>query len=336
MLTAIMFIVVIIISLTIAYINGMHDGGTIVATAITSRLTTPMKVIVLAGTANFLGAILLGTSVVSTIYEGVVYPATILSGPQDKSYMFLLAALLGSAVWNLFTWFVKLPSSASHSLIGAMMGSDIAYMGLYSVVWPSVYLKVILAMIISPLIGFVFGFIFYKAEMRGLRYGTSKLDKHVHTLHLLSTFFLSLSYGSNDSQKIMGVILLALTVKEGTAVSLPVWAIILSGLVLAIGTISGGYNMIRTVGFDITKINVKKSFASQFAAFFVTTAANFTGLPISATQVVTATVAGAGTGESARGVHWPIMSKILISWLVTIPCSLAVGFVLFQILTWSL
>ncbi len=329
-----MFIAVAAISLIIAYINGMHDGGTIVATTITSRLITPGKAIIMAGVANFLGAVLLGTSVVSTIFEGVVYPGTILSGPQEQSYVFILAALLGSAIWNLFTWFVKLPSSASHSLIGAMMGSGIAYMGLDCVEWQSIFFKVILAMIISPVIGFVFGFIFYKAETRALRYGTSKLDKHVHTLHLLSSFFLSLSYGSNDSQKIMGVMLLALAVREGSAVQLPIWVILLCGTALALGTVSGGYNMIKTVGFDITKINVKKSFASQFAAFFVTTAANFTGLPISATQVVTATVAGAGSGESVRGVNWEILSKILISWVVTIPCSVAVGFVLFSAASW--
>ena len=325
-----MYYIAIIIGLTFAYINGMHDGGTIVATAISSRLMAPRKAIIMAGIANFIGSVILGTMVVDTIYRNIVDLDPIVKGAQFSGYLFVIVAFAGSILWNLFTWKIKLPSSASHSLIGSMIGAGIAYAGISSIHWSSVFFRVVLAMIISPLIGFVFGYLFYKAEIGSLKYGTTKLDKRIQAIEVADSFLLSLSYGSNDSQKVMGLILIAASVNEGHALDVPLWLILACGACLALGTASGGYNMIRTVGFDITRMDSKKSFASQFAAFFVTTAANLTGLPISATQVVTATVAGVGTGVSVRKVNWEILGRILISWVVTIPCSGLVGYALFR------
>ena len=289
---AVMYVIAIIIGLTFAYINGMHDGGTIVATTISSRLMTPRKAIIMAGIANFIGSVVLGTMVVDTIYRNIVELDTIVKGSPLSGYVFVIISFAGSILWNLFTWKIKLPSSASHSLIGSMIGAGIAYAGISSIHWSSVLFRVVLAMIISPLIGFVFGYLSYKAEIGSLKYGTTKLDKRIQAIEIGNSFLLSLSYGSNDSQKVMGLILIAASVNAGHTLDVPLWLILACGVCLALGTASGGYNMIKTVGFDITRMDSKKSFASQFAAFFVTTAANVTGLPISATQVVTATVAG--------------------------------------------
>lgn len=325
-----MFYMAIIAGLLFAYINGMHDGGTIVATAITSRLMSPFKAVLLASAANLLGALLLGTNVVQTMLTNIINIDVLMQQGSGIGYTFVAASFIGSILWNLFTWVVKLPSSASHGLIGAMIGAGIASIGTSNILWFTIFMKVILGMFLSPLLGFVFGFLFYRIEISCLRYGTTAWDKKIQILHKISSFFLALSYGSNDSQKVMGLILIVLCVKAESFVSVPLWVIFLCGFFLSVGTFTGGYNLIKAVGFGICKMNLKKSFASQFSAFFVATAANVIGIPISATQVVTSSIAGVGSGESAKSVNWKAIRKILISWVVTIPSAAAVGALVYQ------
>ena len=327
-----MFFVAIGIGLIFAYINGMHDGGTIVATSITSHLLSPSKAIILAGIANFCGSLLLGTTVAHTISENILDLDSILSLSSSSVYILITASFVGSILWNIFTWIVKLPSSASHSLIGSMIGAGIFSVGVHHVMWINIFFRVILAMLLSPLLGFIFGYLAYKAELRMLRYGTQIWQKRIEFLHKISSFFLAFSYGSNDAQKVMGLIFIALLSQKSSLVAIPTWLVFASGASLAIGTMTGGYNMIKTVGMNICKINIKNSFASQIATFFVVTLANTTGLPISATQVVTSSVMGVGTATSAKKVNWSVTSRILISWIVTIPCSAIVGAAVYQFL----
>jgi PiT family inorganic phosphate transporter len=327
-----MYYVMIALGLSFAYINGMHDGGTIVATTISSRLTPARKAVFIAGIANFLGALFLGTEVAQTISENIVsFPLT-QSHSAACCYIFVISAFAGSMVWNIFTWVVKLPSSASHSMIGSMIGGGIAAYGLVSIQWMAVFVKVILAMLISPLIGFAAGFLFLKIMNSLLKNATIACNKWIILFHKLSSFFLAFSYGSNDSQKVMGLVVIGLAAKAGSGPSVPLWLMVSASLALALGTITGGYNMIKTVGMDICKIDIHNSFASQVATIFVVTLANLTGLPTSATQVITSSVMGVGTGKTPKSVNWGITKKILLAWVITIPASALIGYIIFQLI----
>lgn len=327
-----MFYFMIIIGLSFAYINGMHDGGTIVATTISSRLISPEKAVFLAGVANFLGALCLGTAVAYTISENIIDIAPILAGNPDKCYTFVAASFVGSMVWNMLTWIIKLPSSASHSMIGSMIGSGILAYGMGYIKWNSIFVKVILAMLISPLAGFVFGYLLLKLQNALLKNATIVWNWRIRLLHKLSSFFLAFSYGSNDSQKVMGLVAIGLAGHCASGIEIPLWLIISCSLSLAIGTITGGYNMIKTVGMEICKIDIHNSFASQIATISVMTLANLTGLPISATQVITSSVMGVGSSNTPKSVNWTITKKILLAWLITIPASAVVGGLVFLLL----
>lgn len=327
-----MFYFMIAIGLIFAYINGMHDGGTIVATTISSRLIPPAKAVFIAGLANLLGALALGTAVAYTISENIIDITSVLAGSSDQCYTFVAASFAGSMVWNILTWIIKLPSSASHSMIGSMIGSGIAAYGAGYILWNSIFVKVILAMLISPLLGFIFGYLFLKLQNTLLKSATIVWQPRIRILHKLSSFFLAFSYGSNDAQKVMGLIAIGLAGYFSAGIEIPFWLIVSCSAALAIGTITGGYNMIKTVGMEICKIDIHNSFASQTATISVMTLANLTGLPISATQVITSSVMGVGSGNTPKSVNWTVTKKILLAWLITIPASAATGGLVFLLL----
>ena len=249
-----MFYFMIAIGLIFAYINGMHDGGTIVATTISSRLIPPAKAVFIAGLANLLGALALGTAVACTISENIIDITSVLAGSSDQCYTFVAASFAGSMVWNILTWIIKLPSSASHSMIGSMIGSGIAAYGAGYILWNSIFVKVILAMLISPLLGFIFGYLFLKLQNTLLKNATIVWQPRIRILHKLSSFFLAFSYGSNDAQKVMGLIAIGLAGYFSAGIEIPFWLIVSCSAALAIGTITGGYNMIKTVGMEICKL----------------------------------------------------------------------------------
>ena len=327
-----MFYFMIAIGLIFAYINGMHDGGTIVATTISSRLIPPAKAVFIAGLANLLGALALGTAVACTISENIIDITSVLAGSSDQCYTFVAASFAGSMVWNILTWIIKLPSSASHSMIGSMIGSGIAAYGAGYILWNSIFVKVILAMLISPLLGFIFGYLFLKLQNTLLKNATIVWQPRIRILHKLSSFFLAFSYGSNDAQKVMGLIAIGLAGYFSAGIEIPFWLIVSCSAALAIGTITGGYNMIKTVGMEICKIDIHNSFASQIATISVMTLANLTGLPISATQVITSSVMGVGSGNTPKSVNWTVTKKILLAWLIIIPASAATGGLVFLLL----
>lgn len=326
-----MFYYMILIGLAFGYINGMHDGGTVVATTISSRLLPPSKTVYLAGCANFLGAVTLGTAVAYTISKNIIDIRPVLSGSDSICYIFVAAAFTGSIAWNLITWIAKLPSSASHSMIGAMIGSGICAYGASSVKWTLIMLKVIGAMFLSPLLGFLAGYLVLRLLELLLKNATIVWSRRIQILHKASSFFLAFCYGSNDAQKVMGLIAIGLAAFCNSAIEIPIWLVLSASAALALGTITGGYNMIKTVGVDICKIDIENSFSSQMATILVVTLANITGLPISATQVVTASVMGVGASDTPKAVNWGVAKKILLAWVVTIPVSAAIGGILFCI-----
>ena len=325
-----MLYITILLGLAFAYMNGMHDGGTVIATTITSRIIKPHRAIQFAGTANFAGGVVMGTAVAYTISENIVDANPILNGSDSLAYLFVSMSFLCGILWNLLTWAVKLPSSASHALIGAMMGCGISAYGWECIQWNHIMVKVILAMLISPMVGFSAGYVFYRLEKNLLEKATVAVSRTIIVLHKLNSFFLAFTYGSNDAQKVMGLAAIGLAPVMGHKVIIPVWLIVASAAMLALGTVTGGYNMVKTVGLDICRINMKNSFASQLASNFVITFANLTGLPISATQVVTSSVMGVGSGNTPRSVNWEVTKKIVFAWIITIPATMFLGYVTVQ------
>lgn len=329
-----MIYIVVVLGLCFAYINGMHDGGAVVATAISSRVFTPRKAVLMAGTANFIGAVLLGEEVARTIFCDVISVTAVTEESQLICYEFVIAAFAGSMIWNMATWFLRLPSSASHSMIGAMIGAGISAYGYAAIEWLPVFLKVILAMVISPIAGFLAGLLLNDLFLRLLRNGTMVWNRRITLLHKLSNVFLALCYGSNDSQKVMGLISIGVLYGSSEAFHIPIWLLLATGGALALGTMTGGYNMIRTVGMNICRIDLRNSFTSQASVIFVMIVANVTGLPISATQVITSSVMGVGSSDTPRNVNWPVAKSILLSWGLTIPVSALVGYGVFTALSY--
>ena len=326
-----MFYLVIACALITAYINGMHDGGTIVATCVTSRILKPRTAVVLSGIFNLFGALFLGTSVAYTVGESLIETARITAEGSDYACRFVISVFAASLVWNLITWFIRLPSSASLSLIGSLIGCMLAACGPAAVHWETFLIRVVAAMLISPVIGFIAGFLLLKLETTLLRNATMEWSGRVKTLNLLATILLSLSYGSNDSQKIVGVCIIA--VAAGSAdVTIPFWLILVCGGALAVGTMTGGYNMIGTVGRGIVKMDIDKSLSSQLSAMLVTEFANLTGLPISSTQVLTGAIIGSGAESTPRSVHWGIIRNILMAWVLTLPAAAAAGYAVYKVM----
>ena len=326
-----MFYVILAAGLITAYINGMHDGGTVVATTVTSRILTPRKAVLMAGCANFLGALVLGKAVAATVASGLGDTAAVSAGGMRAAGSFVLAVRIGSMGWNLLTWVLKMPSSASHSLLGALIGAMIAAVGTGAVYWDAFLLKVVLAMFLSPVFGLLVAMLLRRLEMRLLKRATVAVTPGVQKLDLVATFLLSLCYGSNDSQKIAGV--LAIAVCGGMSVGgaqsfVPLWLIALCAAALSVGTMTGGYNMIRTVGRGIGKVRTDEAVCSQLAALLVVEVSNLTGLPISSTQVITGAVMGAEKGP--RRVNWTIAGKIGIAWILTLPAAGLSGWVVYQ------
>jgi len=327
-----MLYIMLAIGIAFAYIDGVHDGSTIIATTISSRLLPPRQAIFLAGISNFAGAIVMGTAVAMTVARGLVDSDKIIAGGADSACTLIIAAFAASIVWNVATWITKLPSSASHSMLGALLGSTLAAFGSGAVYWDNFMIKVVAAMLISPIMGFIIGYLILHLEQAMLRNATMIWKGRISLLHKISTILLAFSYGSNDSQKVMGLLAIGIAASSASSISVPLWLAVSCSLALAIGTMTGGRNMVYTVGKNITKIDLDNSFSSQLASILVVATANVTGIPISATQVVTASVMGVGTEVTPKGVNWSAARNILIAWIVTIPASALLGGLAYELI----
>jgi len=323
-------VVIFCIGLLFAYFNGVHDGGNVAATMIASRTLTPKKAILIAGCCNFAGGILLGTAVARTIAFGIVDQSAVYGGNAGEGYIFVLSAILGGFFWNLITWKLRMPSSSSHALIGGLIGAGIAAYGIYAVLWPNVLVKVVLAMVLSPTIGLLAGMAMIRFSSIALKHGRRQWHKRIRVLQGASMTLLALVYGGNDAQKSMGVIVLGFVFStQVQSLDVPLWVRVSCAATLALGTITGGYNMIRTIGMSIMRVRVIHSFASQFSSMLVVLAANIIGAPISTTQVIISSVMGAGSGDNPKYVNWAIVKKILTAWILTIPMAGLLGGILF-------
>lgn len=314
-------IVVIILSLAFDYINGFHDTANAIATVVGTKVLTPTKALLMSAALNFVGA-MLNTEVASTIGKGIVKEG--IATPE-----LIAMALIGAIAWNLITWYLGIPSSSSHALIGGLLGAAITFHKFdFSVVkWKGFWDKIIIPLITSPIAGLILGFLFMIILMWLFHKSThAKVNGIFKRLQILSAAFMSYSHGSNDAQKSMGIITLAL-VSGGFLKSFEVpWEIKLScAAAMAFGTMSGGWKIIKTMGVNMIKLEPINGFAAETAAAITIQTATFMGAPVSTTHVITSSIMGVGAAKRLSAVRWSLAKNILVAWVLTIPCSAVIA-----------
>jgi PiT family inorganic phosphate transporter len=310
-----MVIGVLFLAVVFDYTNGFHDTANAIATSVATRALDPRLAIVMATAFNFIGAFA-GTAVAKTIGAGLVDETTSTTG-------IVAAALVGAIAWNLLTWYYGLPSSSSHALIGGLLGATLIAAGPGALKIDGVVIKVLVPMISSPVIGFVVAmalivalyWLFRGAPRRPVTAGFRRLQ-------VLSAGFMAFSHGSNDAQKTMGIITLALfSAGILPSIDVPWWVIVIAASAISLGTAVGGWRIMHTMGHRVVKLEPVHGFAAETtAATVIITAAHF-GMPVSTTHVISSAIMGVGSARGVRGVRWGVARSILIAWVVTIPAA---------------
>jgi phosphate/sulfate permease len=320
-------VVIIVVALGFDYTNGFHDAGNAIATSISTRALTPRVALAMAAVMNVVGA-LISTAVASTIGSGIIDPPT----GQD-GLVIVLAALIGAIVWNLGTWWLGLPSSSSHALIGGLVGSALA--ASEGVKWSGVLDKVVIPMVVSPLIGFVLSYLFMLALLWTFRrVNAHRANRGFRWGQIVSAATMAFGHGTQDAQKTMGVIALTLVVSGhlGSSEGIPTWVILASAAAISLGTYSGGWRVMRTLGRRIFSLTPAHGFAAQTVASAVMLGTASYGLPVSTTHVISASVMGVGATRRRSAVRWGVAGNIVTAWVLTIPAAAAVAALVLVIL----
>lgn len=311
-------IVLIVLSLIFDLTNGIRDSSNIVATMITSRAMSPRWALTITALAEFSGPFIFGVALAKTIGDEIVLPGAI------NMYV-IIAALISAVIWNLLTWFLGLPSSSSHALIGGILGSVIASVGLQEIKLAGIE-KVLITLFTSPLIGFAIGFLITHLIYILCQNATPKINTIFKRGQIFTAIALALSHGTNDAQKTMGIITMGL-VTSGylTEFVVPFWVIFICAGTIALGTSLGGWRLIKTLGSKFYKMRPVDSFSIQLSSAMVILGASILGGPVSTTQVVSTAILGVGSAERINKIRWGVAGEIVIAWLLTIPATAAVG-----------
>jgi inorganic phosphate transporter, PiT family len=321
-----LLLIVVVLGLIFEFVNGFHDAANAIATIVATRVLNPLQAVSMAAVLNFLGAIS-GTAVATTVGKGLVDPKVV---TQET----VVAALLGAIIWDLITWYYGLPTSSSHALLFSVLGAGVATAGWEVVVTEGVT-KVLVGLVYSPLFGILGGLLLVTLIYRLL------FSVHPGTVsgvfgraQLLSSAYMAFSHGSNDGQKTMGIIALALFTYGalGSEFYIPVWVIIAAGAAIALGTASGGWRIIRTMGTKLTLLKPVQGFAAETAAATVIEIATRFGTPISTTHAISSAIMGVGAARGARAVRWGVAGQIITAWIVTLPGCFLFGYVIMSVL----
>lgn len=320
-----MFTIIIATALIFDFLNGFHDSSNIVATVISSRALHPRVALYMTAVAHFIAPFIFGVAVANTVGKGLIDPSAI--NPQV-----VIAATLSAILWNLFTWFIAIPSSSSHALIGGLLGAAVLAQGV-GVVQLEGLLKILTALFISPPIGLLVSYMFMRLVLFLSRGATPRINVLFKRLQIVTSLSLALSHGSNDAQKTMGIITLGL-VAGGyqETFHIQMWVIAASAGAIALGTAFGGWRLIRTLGGKIYKIRPVHAFTSQAASAGVIMGAALLGGPVSTTQVVGSAIMGAGAAERFSKVRWQVAQNMLVTWVITIPVTALVAALFYVLL----
>lgn len=321
---------IILIALVFDYINGFHDAANSVATIVATRVLTPGQAVVWAAVFNFVAAFLFGTAVAKTMGKGMIDLAIV------TPYV-ILGGLIGAIVWDLITWWFGLPTSSSHALIGGYAGAAMAKVAMLRGMnhsfealvvngwkgWPETLAYLVLA----PFLGMVLAYAMMIAIYWMFRKSTPvKMDRYFRKLQLVSAAVFSLAHGSNDAQKTMGIIT-GVLVSSGflKTFEVPIWVILTAHAAIALGTLSGGWRIIRTMGGRLTRLKPRGGFCAESAAAISILFSTYTGTPVSTTHVIAGAIVGVGSVQRLKAVRWGLASNIVVAWILTIPAAAAVG-----------
>jgi PiT family inorganic phosphate transporter len=331
-------VVAVLVVLVFDYTNGFHDAANIVASVIASRAMTPVQAVLVVGLAEFLGPLLGGTAVANTIgkfisLDGVAAPVAL---------TIILCGLVGAIAWNLFTWWRGIPSSSSHALVGGLAGAVVVSAGPDHVAWGFAELlqghvtgvmKVLAALILSPLVGFWVGFLLHRFMMALLRGARPIMNRNLRNAQWLTAAGLGFSHGANDAQKSMGILTLVLLLGGFIdSFEVPFWVMLACATAITFGILSGGWRIVRTLGFAIYKVRPLHAIDSQLTSAAVIFAASAIGAPVSTTHVVATSIMGIGASERPKAVRWAKAREIATTWVVTIPGAAAVSVAFFYLL----
>ena len=307
-----LLLVIIVIALIFDFLNGFHDASNIVATMISSRAVSPRTALILTAVSELAGPFLFGVAVATTIGSEVVNPAAITSGV-------IVAALLGAIIWNLITWYFGWPSSTSHALIGGLLGAVIVASCPETILLAGLE-KVLLALFLSPVFGFLLAFLTLRITYFLARGATPRINTVFKRAQIGTAVALALSHGTNDAQKTMGMIAMAMVTTGYVAeFRVPWWVIAISAAAIALGTATGGWRLIETLGGRFYKIRPVHAFGSQIASASIILGAALLGGPVSTTQVASSAIMGAGSADRLSKVRWGVAREIAVAWLLTIP-----------------
>jgi PiT family inorganic phosphate transporter len=317
-----LLVLVIVAALVFDFINGFHDTANAIATVVSTGVLRARTAVLLAAVLNVVGAFA-GTAVASTVGKDLVDPA-------QMTMPIVLSALVGAISWNLLTWWYGIPSSSSHALVGGIVGAAVTAIGTGCLKAAGLQ-KVVTALVLSPVVGFLTAFVGMVLVYWTVRRMTpARVNKGFRRLQLVSASLMAFSHGNNDAQKTMGVITMALVVYHGTwdpsaKFAVPTWVVIVCALAMGLGTASGGWRIIHTMGQRIMKLRPIHGFVAETAAASIIQVASHFGLPISTTHTITSSIMGAGATVRLSGVSWGVTRRIVVAWILTIPASALVS-----------
>jgi PiT family inorganic phosphate transporter len=312
-----LLIVVLILAVAFDYINGFHDTANAIATSVSTRALRPEQAILLSATANFVGA-LTGTAVARTIASGL---AETPGGPEGQ--VIVAAALVGAITWNLITWRFGIPSSSSHALIGGLLGATIVAVGPQAIIVDGVVGKVLVPLVASPVLGIVIGFTFMVVVLNVFRRAhPGRINERFRRLQVISAAYMAFSHGSNDAQKTMGIMTLALvTAGILDEAVVPLWVILVAATAISLGTAAGGWRIIKTMGQRVVKLDPVHGFAAETTAATIIFGASTLGIPVSTTHVIASAIMGSGASDRFSAVRWGVAGNIVGAWVLTLPLS---------------
>lgn len=326
-----MFVLYIVVGLVLIFdfLNGFHDSANSIATVVSTKVLSPAIAVAMAAFFNFIAFTVFPLKVAHTIGKGVV-------DPDVLNMTVIASALVAAITWNLVTWWWGLPSSSSHTLVGGLVGASFAHSGISSIIFSGL-IKIVLFIFIAPILGMVLSFSISSTVVYLFRKFTpSNVDKIFRRLQILSSSTLSLGHGGNDAQKSMGIIWAALIVSGLATKDDPIalWIILSCQTAIALGTLFGGWRIVKTMGQKITKVKPFEGFCSETAGALTLFGATHFGIPVSTTHTITGAIIGVGARKGATAVKWGVTTKIFWAWILTIPVSAGIGGIMYYFFRW--
>lgn len=336
--TLTLVIIIIIVALVFDYINGFHDAANSIATVVSTRVLSPGVAVVWAAFFNFIAFLVFGTRVAKTIGGDMVDIGKL---PENMRLYVLLAGVLGAIIWNLITWYLGLPTSSSHALVGGYAGAAMTAFGGYGLLKPEGWIKTLTFIVASPLIGMTVGFLLMVAVF-WIFHKTSvwKVDKLFRRGQLISAAAYSLGHGGNDAQKTMGIITIVLVAggylaarPDGKLPDIPLWVVLTAHAAIGLGTLSGGWRIVKTMGSKITKLKPVGGFCAETAGAITLFGATTAGIPVSTTHTITGAIIGVGSTKRISAVKWGVAGRIIWAWVLTIPMAALIASLSFLLIS---